>query len=362
MEDIPQDEMIGNIVSMAGKLKGDISQSFLQQLQLAGQLESLSKIRDEHVLNTAKWLVDTGRVELKMTALREIVRIRWIVYRYPVLGQVKLSWSEAKIVLPAVQDLFDKRIERNEALPDNVIRAQQSRCDAPYLRISLDFPNTTPGDGDGLCELRVRELHGLFVNDELVNGDQEISFFRQVYSGSFDQIEGVPTNVIEKRSRLLGFDTQEAPRDPGRRDCEVPQPLWRQGRDFLHQELHELRGDISDVDRARILGDCYGVDIYDRLLLDIRGVYNAETRPAEVQPVPTLQRLEMAKKALRTGYAFPTNHYFVTNELWQEFQEAIRQRKGGFSREEFVHPSVCRRERYRMEVAANVRRRLRYAE
>ena len=61
-----------------------------------------------------------------MTALRDIVKIGWIVYRYPVLDQVKLSWSEAKIVLPAVQDLFDKRIERNEALPDNVIRAQQS--------------------------------------------------------------------------------------------------------------------------------------------------------------------------------------------------------------------------------------------
>ena len=109
--------MIANIVSMAGKSKGDISHSFLQQLQLARQLESLSKIRDEHVLNTAKWLVDTGRVELNMTALRDIVKIGWIVYRYPVLDQVKLSWSEAKIVLPAVQDLSDKRIERNEALP-----------------------------------------------------------------------------------------------------------------------------------------------------------------------------------------------------------------------------------------------------
>ena len=155
MEDIPQDEMIANIVSMAGKSKGDISQSFLQQLQLARQLESLSKIRDEHVLNTAKWLINTRRVAFNMTALRDIVKIGWIVYRYPVLDQVKLRWSEAKIVPPAVQDLFDRKIERNEALPDNVIRAQQSPCGAPCLRISLDFPNTTLGDGDGLCELRV---------------------------------------------------------------------------------------------------------------------------------------------------------------------------------------------------------------
>ena len=141
------------------------------------------------------------------------------------------------------------------------------------------------------------------------------------------------------RSRLLGFDTQEAQRGPRRRDCQVPQPLWCEGRDFLPEELHELRGDIG-LDQARILGDCYGVEVYNRLLLDICGVYNAETLLEEDEPVPTLQRLEMAKMALRTGYTFPTNHYFVTNDLWQEFQEAISQRKGTFSREQFVHPPV----------------------
>lgn len=211
------------------------------------------------------------------------------------------------------------------------------------------------------CDLRVTQLHGVFVNDEKVNGVQEINFVQRVYPSSFGQIEGVPADFVEMRSRLLGFDTQEAPRGPGRRDCQVPQPLWREGRQFLQEELQGLKGDI-DCDQARILGDCYGVDIYNRLLLDIRGVYNAETLPEEDEPVPTLQRLEMAKRALRTGYAFPTNHYFVTNDLWQEFQEAIRQRKGGFSGEQFVHPSLCRRERYRMEVNANARRRNRYAE
>ena len=60
-----------NIVStMTEKSKGDISQPFLQQLQLARQLESLSKIQNEHVLNTAKWLVDEGMVSLKNAALR----------------------------------------------------------------------------------------------------------------------------------------------------------------------------------------------------------------------------------------------------------------------------------------------------
>ena len=197
---------------MAEKLKGDISQPILQRLQLARQLESLSKIRDEHILNTAKWLVDEGMVSLRMTTLKEIVRVSWIVYRYPVQGRGQLSWVEAMTVLPAVQDLFDKKVERNEPLPDNLIRSQQSRCDAPYLRLSLEFPNTPPGDGDGLCDLRVTELHGLFVNDEQVNSFQEINFFRWVFPSLLGQIEGIPTDLIEMQSRLIGFDTQEVPK------------------------------------------------------------------------------------------------------------------------------------------------------
>ena len=285
----------------------------------------------------------------------------WIVYRYPVLGQAQLSWTEAKIVLPAVQDFFDKKVERHEALPANVRRSQISRVEAPYLRISLGFPNTPPGDGDGLCDLRVAELHGLFVGEEKVDGIREINFFRKIYPCSLAQMEGVPFDLIEMRSRLVGFDTQEALRAPGSRDCQVPQPLWREGREFLQRELQQLRGEI-DVDDARILGDCYGVDIYNRLLLDIHGVYNTETLAEEDEPVPTLPRLEMAKRASQTGYAFPTNHYLVTDDLWEEFQRAIRQRRGGFSREQFVHSSVCRRERYRIEVNARRGRRHRYAE
>ena len=168
--------MVENILSMTKSLKGDISQPLLQQLQLARKLESLSKSRDEHILNTAKWLLDNEMVLLRMSTWREIVRVGWIFHRYPVLSQVKLGLSEVKTVLPAVQNLFEKKVERNEPLPDNVIRAQQSRCDAPYLRISLEFPNTPHGDGDGLCDLRVTKLHGLFVNDEKVDCVQEIIF------------------------------------------------------------------------------------------------------------------------------------------------------------------------------------------
>ena len=122
----------------------------------------------------------------------------------------------------------------------------------------------------------------MFVNDQQVNGVQKINFSKQIYPGLFHQIEEIPTNSIDMRSRLLGFDKQEESRGPGRRDCQVPQPLWRERRQFLQQQLHELRGDI-EIDHARILRDCYGVD---RLLLDICGVYNAEMRPEGVQPVP----------------------------------------------------------------------------
>jgi len=58
-----------------------------------------------------------------MTTWREIVWLGWFVYN-PVLGQVKLSWTEATVVLPSVHNLFDKKVEKNEPSPDNVIRAQ----------------------------------------------------------------------------------------------------------------------------------------------------------------------------------------------------------------------------------------------
>lgn len=46
--------------------------------------------RDEHVKNTAKWLVDNSMVSMKLAALREVIPVGWTVYRYPVLGQVNL--------------------------------------------------------------------------------------------------------------------------------------------------------------------------------------------------------------------------------------------------------------------------------
>jgi len=183
-------------------------------------------------------------------------------------------------------------------------------------------------------------------------------FYQKIYPGNLAQ-EGVPRECIEMRSRLIGFDTQEAPRDPGRRDCNIPQHFWREGRQFLQQELNSLRGEVP-IDRTKIPGDCYGVDLYGRMLLDICAVYDESVEGREA---PTLRRLEMAEKALRTGYAFPTNHYLVTDGLWEVFEQAVRQKKGAFGSDlHFVHPCICRQARHQLEVATSRNRRHRYTE
>jgi len=83
--------------------------------------------------------------------------------------------------------------------------------------VSLEFPSEAPGDGDGLCSLTVTHIHGLCPNDDEVDDLQTEMFYRKIYPGNLTQV-GVPRERIEMRSRLIGFDTQEAPRDPGRRD------------------------------------------------------------------------------------------------------------------------------------------------
>ena len=71
-------------------LRQDQYHLLCQKLQTAKQLEYLSNVRDEHFLNTAKWLVDNSMVSMKLAALRGIIPVGWAVYRYSVLGQVNL--------------------------------------------------------------------------------------------------------------------------------------------------------------------------------------------------------------------------------------------------------------------------------
>ena len=73
---------------------------------------------------------------------------------------------------------------------------------------------------------------------------------------------------------------------------------------------------------------------------------------------PTMRRLEMAEKTLRTGYAFPANHYLVTDRLWEIFEQAIREKKGAFGSDlDFVHPCICRKARHQLEVDSSQERR-----
>lgn len=359
-KDQTEQDMVNHMQSMAANIVDNVkTHALLQNLQFFKQLEYLSAIRGENIMNTVSYLVDNRKTSMSQTALKEVVRVGWAVYRYPVLGQVKLNWAHAKIVLPAAAQLFDKKVEANESLPANVMRAQKSRYDAPCLRVSLEFPYQPLGDGDGLPSCQVTELHGLYAGDRAVN-TADTTLYQKCYPSSFAPFQGTPNVRIEMRSRLIGYDTQEAPREPGRRDCNVPQPFWREGRQFLGQQLNDLKGEIP-VEQARILCDCYGVDLYGRMLLDIRAVYDAED--TENEPVPTLRKLELAERALQTGFAFPTNHHLVTDNLWHVFQEAIRLRRGGFgSDSEFVHPSKCRKARYQLEISASRARRNRYQE
>ena len=84
--------------------------------------------------------------------------------------------------------------------------------------MSIEFPQGEPSDGDGLGELGVTNHHGLFIGDAAVQNTSE-TYFRHMYPIEFAVFEGRPVSIIERRSRLIGFDTQEAPSDPGRRDC-----------------------------------------------------------------------------------------------------------------------------------------------
>ena len=89
--DVSQQDMANCIESMEQHhLRQDQYHSLRQKLQTAKQLEYLSNVRDEHVLNTAKWLVDNSMVSMKLAALREVIPVGWAVCRYPVLVQVNL--------------------------------------------------------------------------------------------------------------------------------------------------------------------------------------------------------------------------------------------------------------------------------
>ena len=157
------------------------------------------------------------------------------------------------------------------------------------------------------------------------------------------------------RCRFVGFDTQESPAEPrGERELQlrrkvlVSQCFWEMGRDFLVSQMERWLGDIPTHD-AVLVCDCYGLDVYDRLLVDLRGI---RRRRDEIDVLhSSLSRFEMAETFLKNGVAHPTYGSYASEELIRAFASARERGKGAFGDpegREFVHPSVYRRRRRQM--------------
>ena len=145
---------------------------------------------------------------------------------------------------------------------------------------------------------------------------------------------------------------------PGDRPQHI-QRFWREGRDFLQTTLSDMKGDIPNTD-AVVMVDCYGIDIFERLLVDVRGVYSRATP----SPVPTLRRFQLSSMALSSGYAYPCPSFYCDENLAASFQLAVDEQRGAFGDpdEEFVHPVKCRRARYQYLMNRPRLRRQRYVE
>jgi len=76
---VTEADMVSHIESMESNINthGEFH-SLLQKLQMSKQLEYLSSARNEHVLNTEKWLVADGRTSLSMNALRDVINTGWV--------------------------------------------------------------------------------------------------------------------------------------------------------------------------------------------------------------------------------------------------------------------------------------------
>ena len=166
-------------------------------------------------------------------------------------------FSSAVKCLPRFARSLDTLAENGTAFPDNLVEAQADRHSV-CARISIAFPEREPGDGDGLPESSVLDFHGLYQNDQPIVDDEIMRGWEYLRP---------PCGY---RCRLVGFDTQESPASRGMPIDDVRQPFWREGRQLLVDLLGDLRNG-EDPANLTILADCYGMDLFQRILLDIRG-------------------------------------------------------------------------------------------
>lgn len=247
--------------------------------------------------------------------------------------------------------------EGSPTIPENVLRAQQDRFSV-YAKISISFPLAfPPGDGDGVSSCLLSNVIDLMHNNDPIEADF-VCFYQELQKMIGQEV----------RCRLVGFDTQEVDipvnlkNSPTSRNVGVPQPFAKMGTDFLTAQLLEIKGDIPNQD-AVLDCDCYGIDLYGRLLVDIRSAHNrnVETEPQR-QP---LNRFEMAERFLANGVAHPTYGGYIDNNLLLAFRSAQENKKGAYGDPEgrdFVHPSVYRAARRALTVKIRKRNRPEYHE
>ncbi|KAL9978420.1 hypothetical protein ACROYT_G015933 [Oculina patagonica] len=157
-----------------------------------------------------------------------------------------------------------------------------------------------------------------------VHVEVKINILTQVYkringqSPSYMNELLVPNSEINERNSRYGSVNLACPRfkrktEGGRSFSVRATRLWNTLPNFL-KKISKIN--VFSTTRKKI--------IYGRMLLDIRAVYDAQ---ANERHDPTLGRQEMAEKVICTGYAFRTNHYLVTDNLWQAFRETQGQKK-----------------------------------
>lgn len=332
----------------------DERHSFLQHLEIAKQIEVFSKRIHRHTYDAIYDLHNQG-IGLSIQYLRSILRVSWAVYRYPVLAQCKMPWKVGIKRIPEIATTLDRITESYGRFPSNIFAAQEDQHSF-CVRLFLRYPERPLGDGDGLPYTTVLAACGVFRNDALVGNHGEsyesTSWYRRIQA----------TVGTEVRSRIVGYDTQEVPRDDDERDVDMPQPFWEEGRRFLSDELHRILGDVPP-ESAVVLADCFSLDLYDRLLIDIRGVYHSNQMALANGPPPRLNRFELAHRALSTGYAFPTYNFLVNQALLADFENAREQKRGAFrSNLPIHHPSLCRQRRYEISKNQTRARRRRFDE
>lgn len=332
----------------------DERHSFLQHLEIAKQIEVFSKRIHRHTYDAIYDLHNQG-IGLSIQYLRSILRVSWAVYRYPVLAQSKMPWKVGIKRIPEIATTLDRITENYGRFPNNIIAAQEDQHSL-CVRLFLQYPERPLGDGDGLPYTTVLAPCGLFQNDAPVGNHVEsyesTSWYRRIQA----------TVGTEARSRIVGYDTQEVPRNDDERDVDMPQPFWEEGKRFLSDELHRLLGDVPP-ESAVVLADCFSLDLYDRLLIDIRGVYHSNQMALANSPPPRLNRFELAHRALSTGYAFPTYNFLVNQALLTDFDNAREQHRGAFgSNLPIHHPSLCRQRRYEISKNQTRARRRRFDE